>query len=89
MGGGRDRRRGRLARALASASLLTLFLPHAARAGGAWTGEIVPAELASRAMAEVSEVIEVPNVHGSLQLRERWRLGCRRGSMPLDDASPA
>lgn len=27
-----------------------------------------------RAMAEVSEVIEAPNVHGSLQLRERWRL---------------
>ena len=26
------------------------------------------------AMAEVSEVIEAPNVHGKLQLRERWRL---------------
>lgn len=26
------------------------------------------------AMAEVSEVIEAPNVHGKLQLRERWKL---------------
>jgi heptosyltransferase-2 len=27
-----------------------------------------------RAMAEVSEVIDAPNVHGRLQLRERWKL---------------